>query len=131
MAKKRSLTPQTENTILALKRPTPPSTDQQVVTNDAAPPLPGPEKPSIEVAEHTAETQVKEPKPKIPPLVTLPSATNARGEVFQLGDQILVLAPWGGKALAEITLIYQGAEGAWAQYKSVGSVRDGWQWGGE
>lgn len=63
------------------------------------------------------------------PLKTLQSATNGAGEVFNLGDKILPKAPWGTRALAEITAIYEDNQGdAWVQYLPVEEVPDGWSW---
>ena len=129
MAKKKKSSVPPASTILAIKRPAPPTTDQPV-GNDAPSPPPLPKEESSEAAKHTPEPQVTEPKPKFPPLVTLPSTTNAVGEVFQPGDQILVRAPWGGRVLTEISLIYEGAEVAWVQYKPIEPLREGWQWEG-
>lgn len=112
------------STILAIKQPTPPTTDQPV-GNDAPPLPPRPEKTSSEV---TPEPHVTEAKPKFPPLVTLPSTTNVTGEVFHVGDQILVKAPWGDTVIAEIMVIYQGSERTWVEYKPIEQVLEGWSW---
>lgn len=56
-------------------------------------------------------------RPEIKPLVELPQAENASGEVFSVGDQISVRSPWGGHATAEIVKFYQDDAGcAWASY---------------
>ena len=56
------------------------------------------------------------PKPQVIP--QLESCTNVAGEVFKPGDRISVLAPWGGKTIAEIELIYKAESGnVWAKYK--------------
>lgn len=117
----------TPPTILALKRPTPPTTEQPA-TNDAPSLPPLPKEDSGEVANHTPESQAGEPKPKIPPLVTLASTTNAAGEVFKVGDQILAKAPWGERALAEIVMIYEGSDGTWVEYKPIEQLLEGWSW---
>lgn len=131
MAKKKKssvpASPPPASTILAIKRPDSANTEN-VVTNDAPSPPPLPLKPSIEVSEHTPEFQSKEQKPKIPPLVTLPSTTNAAGEVFRVGDQIMVSAPWGERESAEIVMIYEGSECTWVEYNPVEPVKEGWQW---
>ncbi len=103
---KKTKKPAPARKILEIKRPTPPTTDQPV-ENDAPPLPPLPEKTSSEV---TPEPHVTEPKPKFPPLVTLPEATNAAGEVLHVGDQIMVRAPWGERVIAEIVMIYQGSD---------------------
>ncbi len=74
----------------------------------------------------------KRPQRKeIKPVKTLESTTNATEEVFQSGDKILVNAPWGGKAIAEITLIYQDeSNNAWAHYLPVEAVPSNWSWFG-
>ena len=70
--------------------------------------------------------QRSEPKP----LQVLESATNEAGEIFNAGDKIEVISPWGGKAIAEITGFYQDdSGGAWAHY-TPSETREGWTWEG-
>ncbi|NEO60844.1 MAG: hypothetical protein F6J98_10525 [Moorea sp. SIO4G2] len=64
------------------------------------------------------------------PQIALKSVTNSDGEVFQCQDQIRVKAPWGSRATAEITALYQDESGnAWAQYKPSESDPK-WHWQG-
>lgn len=66
------------------------------------------------------------PRPQVIP--QLESATNAAGELFKSGDKIEIIAPWGGKTVAEIELIYQSAAGdVWAKYKPSEAVPDAWE----
>jgi hypothetical protein len=86
------------------------------------------ERPSVAAEE-------KPPKPgfKKPFLAQQPSvqeASNADGQVFNLGEQIRVRAPWGGIATAEITAFYKDGDGnIWAQHKPVDS-QENWSWEG-
>ena len=67
---------------------------------------------------------------EVKPLQVLESVSNPAGEVFNSGDKILVTPPWGGKAIAEITNLYQDDSGnGWARYTSSES-RPGWTWEG-
>ena len=71
----------------------------------------------------------KKPQRSFKPSKTLPSTTNGAGEVFKLGDKILPKSPWGTRALAEITAIYEDNQGdAWVQYIPIEEVPDGWSW---
>lgn len=71
----------------------------------------------------------KPQRKEIKPIKTLESAFNAADEVFQAGDKIVVKAPWGGKAIAEIALLYQDDGGtAWAQYLPLESIPPNWSW---
>ncbi len=74
------------------------------------------------VSIDTPELQIQKPK-KLP---QLDSATNKVSQVFVTGDKIMVSAPWGGTAAAEIVMFYQ-ADGVWAKYKPL-EVREGWTW---
>jgi hypothetical protein len=66
-------------------------------------------------------------KPRPQGLPQLESCTNVAGEAFKPGDRLEVLAPWGGKTIAEIELIYQADSGdIWAKYKPVESVPEEW-----
>jgi hypothetical protein len=63
------------------------------------------------------------------PPTTLENATNAAGELFQLGDQVSVKAPWGEKAVARIDTIYQDESGTvWAHYLPIDSIPENWSW---
>ncbi|NEO37429.1 MAG: hypothetical protein F6J90_14275 [Moorea sp. SIOASIH] len=72
---------------------------------------------------------------KIPPIerkpqIALKSVTNSEGEIFQCQDQIRIKAPWGSRATAEITVLYQDESGnPWAQYKPNESDPK-WDWEG-
>lgn len=66
-----------------------------------------------------------EPKP----LQTLETASNAAGEDFKLGDKIQLFAPWGKKAIAEVSLIYQDeSQNVWVQYFPVEEIPANWSW---
>lgn len=66
-----------------------------------------------------------EPKP----LQTLETASNAVGEDFKLGDKIQLFAPWGKKAIAEVSLIYQDeSQNVWVQYFPVEEIPANWSW---
>ncbi|MGC1396866.1 MAG: hypothetical protein WA828_21605 [Coleofasciculaceae cyanobacterium] len=66
-----------------------------------------------------------EPKP----LQTLETASNASGEDFKLGDKIQLFAPWGKKAIAEVSLIYQDeSQNVWVQYFPVEEIPANWSW---
>ncbi|HEY9638505.1 MAG TPA: hypothetical protein V6D14_34290 [Coleofasciculaceae cyanobacterium] len=124
----------------------PPVSAQEEPPNSPAPviisaqPEEEPEQIPIPVEETPAPPQEEAPtnrryfdkKPyrkEIKPVKTLESATNTEEEVFQPGDKILVKAPWGGNALAEITVIYQDESGnAWAHYLPLESVPSDWSW---
>ena len=122
----------------------PPVSAQEEPPNSPAPVIisaqPEEEPEQIPVEETPAPPQEEAPtnrryfdkKPyrkEIKPVKTLESATNTEEEVFQPGDKILVKAPWGGNALAEITVIYQDESGnAWAHYLPLESVPSDWSW---
>jgi hypothetical protein len=66
-----------------------------------------------------------EPKP----LQTLETANNAAGESFKLGDKIQLFAPWGKKAIAEVSLIYQDeSHNVWVQYFPIEDIPANWSW---
>lgn len=77
-------------------------------------------------------TPLPVPEPEPPrPESTIETVNNAGNEVFSTGDKILVTAPWGEKAIAQITSIYQSPSGTWAQYKpAVDELPTGWSWFG-
>jgi len=78
-----------------------------------------------------SERSEQSEKPRYKPLPVLESATNESGEVFTQGDKIQVKAPWGARAIAKITGIYQDNEGnAWAQYTSSEPLPPNWKWEG-
>ncbi|MHC5821101.1 MAG: hypothetical protein ACYT04_35835 [Nostoc sp.] len=57
----------------------------------------------------------RSPSSEIRGLKTLEQATNQSDDLFQLGDRIQVIAPWGKNATAEIVTLYQGNGGdVWA-----------------
>lgn len=70
------------------------------------------------------------PKPDSPkPAITLETISNADGEAFSAGDKILVTAPWGEKAIAQITSLYQSPSDTWAQYQPIAEeLPTGWSW---
>lgn len=74
------------------------------------------------ILTNAPELQIQKPK-KLP---QLDSTSNEAGEVFVPGDKIMVSAPWGGTAAAEIVMFYR-ADGVWAKYKPL-EVREGWPW---
>ena len=66
---------------------------------------------------------------EVKPLKTLASSTNSAGESFQPGDKIQLTAPWGKKAIAEITQIYQDeSANAWVHYLPVEEIPPHWSW---
>ena len=70
------------------------------------------------------------PKPEPPrPVSTVETISNIDGEAFSTGDKILVTAPWGEKAIAQITSLYQSPSDTWAQYQPVAEeLPTGWSW---
>lgn len=69
-------------------------------------------------------------KVKPQPLVEVAEAANPEGVVFKAGDQILVRAPWGDEAVAEVTVFYQlNPESVVAQFIPK-SEKSGWIWEG-
>lgn len=84
-------------------------------------------------SDHSQRSEYSEQsdKPRFKPLPVLESATNESGEVFTQGDKIQVKAPWGSRAIAKITGIYQDNQGnAWAQYTSSEPLPPNWTWEG-
>ena len=66
---------------------------------------------------------------EVKPLKTLASSMNSAGESFQPGDKIQLTAPWGKKAIAEITQIYQDeSANAWVHYLPVEEIPPNWSW---
>ena len=64
----------------------------------------------------------------IQPRKTLIEISNQAGEVFKVGDQIKVKAPWGGTAIAEIANFYHDNDGnPWVQYNPR-DVMPKWTW---
>lgn len=104
------------------------------------------ETPVTPVVEAEAKVEAKaEPKAEAPtenrqfdrkphryeakPLQTLETATNAAGESFTLGDKIELFAPWGKKAIAEVSLIYQDeSQNIWVQYFPIEEIPPNWSW---
>lgn len=79
----------------------------------------------VENRQFDRRPQRYEPKP----LQTLETATNATGESFKLGDKIQLVAPWGKKAIAEVSLIYQDeSQNIWVQYFPVEEIPPNWSW---
>lgn len=131
----------------ALKRPQKPAatTQEAINVNDdrknvqpqQQPLEPRPRAPQTELQQspHEASGQQQPPqlaKPARPakpkPLQELDSFTNTAGVEFKTGDRILVSAPWGGYAAAEIVTLYQDDSGdAWAKYVPKESKAD-WSW---
>jgi hypothetical protein len=108
----------------AIVPPDPPQDKPASVPVEEAPTLPQEDAPT-----YRRQFDKKPQRKEIKPLKTLESVTNATGEVFQLGDKITVKAPWGGIAIAEITIIYQDESGnAWANYLPLESVPPDWSW---
>lgn len=97
-------------------------------------PLPPQEEPASIPSEapKTVETRQFEKRPQryeVKPLKTLQSSTNAAGESFKLGDKIQLTAPWGKKAIAEISLIYQDeSANVWVHYVPIEEVPHNWSW---
>lgn len=91
-------------------------------SGEAAPPiLDPPRRPDFQ-----RPRKVERPEPK--PLVEIPEASNASGEIFNPGDKISVIAPWGEKATAEIQSFYHDeADCSWARYVPSQSRPD-WNW---
>lgn len=70
--------------------------------------------------------KVERPEPK--PLVDISEVSNASGEIFNPGDKISVIAPWGEKVTAEIQSLYHDeADCSWARYVPSQSRPD-WNW---
>lgn len=62
--------------------------------------------------------------------VELQEASNSAGDVFNIGDQVKVRAPWGGEAIAEIKLFYQvEPKSIWANFVPL-DEQEGWTWKG-
>lgn len=60
----------------------------------------------------------------------LQEATNATGDVFNVGDQVKVRAPWGGDARVEIKLFYEvEPKSVWANFIPL-EEQEGWTWKG-
>ena len=107
--------------------------EQPTSTASVDPPVPPQEESTpVPVEEAPVERRQFDKKPQraeVKPLKTLQSATNATGEVFQPGDKIQLTAPWGNKAIAEITIIYQSDSGkVWAHYLPSEPVPPNWSW---
>jgi len=83
-------------------------------------------------ADAAAENQQFDRRPhryEPKPLQTLETATNAAGESFKLGDKIQLFAPWGQKAIAEVSLIYQDeSQNVWVQYFPIEEIPPNWTW---
>ncbi|MGL5083434.1 MAG: hypothetical protein ACRC8A_18290 [Microcoleaceae cyanobacterium] len=72
----------------------------------------------------------KRPKVQSQPLVELTEVKTPEGIVFKVGDGILVRAPWGNPAEAEITIFYQiNPEEVFAHFVPKES-KEGWTWEG-
>lgn len=70
------------------------------------------------------------PKPKPKKLPELTEATNATGDVFNVGDRIQVRAPWGIWAEAEIDKFYQVNSTEAVAHFVPKTERSGWNWFG-
>jgi hypothetical protein len=115
--------------------PEPEKTTEEQPASTASADIPVPpqeEAQPVPVEEAPVERRQFDKKPQraeVKPLKTLQSATNATGEVFQPGDKIQLLAPWGNKAIAEITIIYQSDSGkVWVHYLPSEPVPPNWTW---
>lgn len=98
----------------AVETPVPPAAEEPEAT-----------KAPTESRQFDRRPQRYEPKP----LQTLETATNAAGENFKLGDKIQLFAPWGKKAIAEVSLIYQDeSQNVWVQYFPVEEIPPNWSW---
>lgn len=151
-SKKKAIQPKTTDkqtpTVLALKRPEPPATiadnpvkdeaislptTEEVVSDDAASPLPLPEKPSIEAAISTEpERSPDEEKPK--KIIDSDSGTKSKTEQNDdplIGTQIEVTPPWGGKTLVKIVGSYVAPSGdKWVNFIPISECPARWEWKG-
>jgi hypothetical protein len=134
--KKKKRKSGSEPTIVALKRPellhiekaaTEPTLSSLCASDD-----------QVEEVVETTHTEVKdvpstEGKPEVTNSVPsqIESATNAAGEVFTTHELIVVTAPWGKQAIAQIEKFYPSPTGIWARYKPLlDELPAGWNWGG-
>lgn len=130
MSKKNDSAPASK----ALERPKSPPATAQAQTQSPETQSLAQTEPSVAQPKQSEPNEQQKPelyKPKLrplPPLQQLTTATNAGGEIFQVGDQIRVSAPWGGTVPAEIVSLYaDDSGGAWAKYKPLES-REEWPW---
>ncbi|AMW30037.1 MULTISPECIES: hypothetical protein [Arthrospira] len=112
------------------------------VTRPNKPPEPSSESPTTNTQEHSRSTgtvkhipsrTVKPSKPikhKPKVAVKLPQAENSEGEVFVVGDHILVRAPWGLWARAEIKTFYQSSPDTVMAHFIPKEERTNWTWMG-
>ena len=130
MAKKPKKKKSQPPTIVALQRPE--SLPVESDTAESLPPLPS----SADESPHPTHTQVitsdlqqLEAQEDTDLETGIDSAVNVAGERFAAGDKIVVTAPWGAKAIAQITSVYHGTDGTWVQYKPlVSEYPAGWSW---
>jgi hypothetical protein len=107
----------------------PPLKSETLITPPTPPQENRPSPPSEDIPPIRRQFDRKPQRSEVKPLKTLSSATNEAGEVFNPGDKILAKAPWGKRALAEITTIYEDESGsAWAQYLPAEAVPENWSW---
>lgn len=132
-----NITPEPEKTVEEQPTPEQPATSEaieQPATSEAVDtPVSPPEKPApVPPEEARTERRQFDKKPQraeVKPLKTLQSVTNSAGATFKPGDKIQLMAPWGKRAIAEITMIYQdNSDNAWAQYLPAESIPPNWTW---
>lgn len=106
----------------------------EVDSNPAqSPPIPQEEPPApvpqVEPPPQPAPPPKPKPLPAPEPENKIETVSNAEGEAFSTGDKIVVTAPWGEKAIAQITNLYQSPSATWAQYQpAVEELPTGWSW---
>lgn len=130
MAKKPKKKKSQPPTIVALQRP-----ESLPVESDTAetllplPPSPDESPHPAQAEAPTSEFQQREEHKETDLDAGVDSAVNAAGERFVMGDNIVVTAPWGGKAIAKITSLYHGTDGTWVKYTPlVSEYPAGWSW---
>ncbi|TVU53520.1 MAG: hypothetical protein EA414_11620 [Arthrospira sp. PLM2.Bin9] len=115
--------------ILAVTRPNkPPEANSELPTNNTQE-----DSRSTGTVKHIPSRTVKPSKPikhKPKVAVELPQAENDQGEVFVTGDHILVRAPWGLWARAEIKTFYQSGRDTVMAHFIPKEERPNWTWMG-
>lgn len=125
-----NLTPEPEKTVEEQPTIEQPATSEAVDTPVSPPEKPAPVPPEDAPTERR-QFDKKPQRAEVKPLKTLQSVTNTAGETFKPGDKIQLMAPWGKRAIAEITMIYQdNSDNAWAQYLPVEAIPPNWTWVG-
>lgn len=101
----------------------------EAVETPAPPPVAAEVEPKTEAPAENRQFDRRPQRYEPKPLQTLETATNAAGESFKPGDKIQLFAPWGKKAIAEVSLIYQDeSQNVWVQYIPVEEIPPNWSW---